>query len=432
MLRGRGIAATLNRVGNFGNELRRRRSEAGLSLRNLADKARFSRSYLSKIENGLRQPTPELARACDVALQAEGLLAALVLPRTAASEPMTDTAGGDWTMRITADGGAFAVTSTGTDPVQHTLMRWDHPPYATADLVDVLLRWFDDLRRLGQSNPPHTVIPTLVLLCKVLQSSVHEDRPAALRLAARYAEYTGWMAQEADDEAAAVWWTNEAVALSAAGGDAELGAYALVRRAELALYRGDFLATIDLAGQARERSGRRRVQAMAAQREAQGHAAAGHEEQYRELLRIAAGLAAAVPGEGAGEPLLGSTNLHDPLAFVEGWCLNDLGRCDAAAVVLDAELRRIPPWAGRARARCGARLALALVASGEVERTCEVLREILPTVAVVDSATVRTDLRLVYRRLGGRRGRPEVAEVLTALGDTLRQRQSTYSIGTRS
>jgi hypothetical protein len=419
-------------VGDFGNELRRRRGEAGLSLRDLADKVRFSRSYLSKIENGLRPPTPALARVCDSALQAQGMLAALALPREAAPEPVADAVGGTLTVRLTATGGALAVASDGPAPIQQTLMRWDHSPPATAALVDVLLRWFDDLRRLGQSNPPHTVIPTLALICKVLQSGAHEDRPAALRLGARYAEYTGWMAQEAGDETAAIWWTNEAVALSTAGGDPELGAYALVRRAELALYRGDFLATIDLARQARERSGRRRVQAMAAQREAQGHAAAGHEEQYRALLRTAASLAAPEPADDAGEPLLGSTNLHDPLAFVEGWCLNDLGRYDAAAAVLDAELRRIPVWAGRARARCGARLALALAASGAVERACEVLRGILPVVAMVDSATVRTDLRLVYRRLGGRRGQPGVAEVLATLADTLRQPQSTYSIGTRS
>ena len=416
---------------DFGNELRRRRNDAGLSLRALSDKARFSRSYLSKIENGVRQPTPELARACDIALQADGSLAALAPPRVATPEQTLEATGDTWTIRLTNNGGAFEVTSAGSEPVQHTLMRWDHPPAHTAALGDVLLRWFDDLRRLGQSHPPHSLIPPLALLCKVLRTGVHEDRPAALRLAARYAEYTGWMAQEADDETAAVWWTNEAVTLSAAGGDAELGAYALVRRAELALYRGDFLATIVLAQQARERSGLRSIQAMAAQREAQGHAAAGHEEQYREMLRTAADLAATAPGDDGGEPLLGTTNLHDPLAFVEGWCLNDLGRYDAAAAVLEVELARIPAWAGRARARCGARLALALVASGDVGRTCEVLRDILPAVTMVDSATVRSDLRLVYRRLGGRRGRPGVAEILTALADALRTPRSTYGIGPR-
>ncbi|MDI6104634.1 helix-turn-helix transcriptional regulator [Actinoplanes sp. NEAU-A12] len=420
-------------MGDFGNELRLRRVAAGLSLRNLSGRVQFSAGYLSKIETGTKAPTPELARACDAALEADGHLTGLVPPRTATAEPAVGQNGDLWTMRLTGDGsGEFAITSGDAERVQHTLMRWTTAPRATAHSLAVYRRWFDDIRTLGQVNPPHTVVPILITVCKTLQNVSDEAREPALRLAARYAEYTGWMAQEAGDEAAAVWWTTEAVRLSAEAGDPELAAYALVRRAELALYRGDFLATIDLSRQAREQSARPLVQAMATQREAQGHAAAGHEKEYRRLLRAAAELTAAAVTEDSAEPVLGTTNLRDPLAFVEGWCLHDLGRHDEAAEVLGAELARIPEWAGRARARCGARLALALAASGAVDEACEVLDDIVELAALIDSATIRRDLRDVYRRLGRWRTRPDVERILSRLSPLLRQAQSTNSIGTRS
>ena len=41
------------------------------------------------------------------------------------------------------------------------------------------------------------------------------SRESALRLAGRYAEFTGWMAQESGDETASLWWTKHAVELAA-------------------------------------------------------------------------------------------------------------------------------------------------------------------------------------------------------------------------
>ena len=64
-----------------------------------------------------------------------------------------------------------------------------------------------------------TVSPTLVLPVVTAQTRLtlamaaaarDGERRALLVLAARYAEYTGWMAQEAGDEAAAIAWTTEA------------------------------------------------------------------------------------------------------------------------------------------------------------------------------------------------------------------------------
>ncbi|MFF7730812.1 helix-turn-helix domain-containing protein [Streptomyces sp. NPDC008001] len=66
-----------------GEQLRRLRLERGVSLVRLASLAFYSKGYLSKVENGEKPLTLELARACDQALETGGALELLV-PVTAA------------------------------------------------------------------------------------------------------------------------------------------------------------------------------------------------------------------------------------------------------------------------------------------------------------------------------------------------------------
>ncbi|NKE56064.1 hypothetical protein FXN61_04160, partial [Lentzea sp. PSKA42] len=82
------------------------------------------------------------------------------------------------------------------------------------------------------------------------------------------------MEQERGDDASAAELTRRAVQCAARGGDLELEAWALVRAAEFALYRGDARSTVGFA----RRAGKSRstaVRAGAALREAQGYALAG-------------------------------------------------------------------------------------------------------------------------------------------------------------
>ncbi|MDJ0385172.1 helix-turn-helix domain-containing protein [Streptomyces sp. G-G2] len=65
-------------TGGFAAELRRMRQLRKMSLSGLARTIHYSKGYLSKIENGGKPPTPDLARRCDEALDAGGELARLV------------------------------------------------------------------------------------------------------------------------------------------------------------------------------------------------------------------------------------------------------------------------------------------------------------------------------------------------------------------
>lgn len=61
----------------FGAELRRLRQRAGMSLTDLADRIHYSKSYLSKVENGRARPQEAMALLCDAEFGSSGTLAAL-------------------------------------------------------------------------------------------------------------------------------------------------------------------------------------------------------------------------------------------------------------------------------------------------------------------------------------------------------------------
>ena len=79
---------------------------------------------------------------------------------------------------------------------------------------------FEQLRVLGQRVFPGVLLPTLIAQTQTLRglaaSARNPARSVLLGLAARYAEYTGWMAQEIGDDHAALWWTDEAVRMASA------------------------------------------------------------------------------------------------------------------------------------------------------------------------------------------------------------------------
>jgi tetratricopeptide (TPR) repeat protein/transcriptional regulator with XRE-family HTH domain len=63
----------------FGERLRTLRAERGLSLAELSTRVHYSKGYLSKVENGDKPPTVQLARGCDQALGADGSLLRLLI-----------------------------------------------------------------------------------------------------------------------------------------------------------------------------------------------------------------------------------------------------------------------------------------------------------------------------------------------------------------
>lgn len=423
---------------DFGPELRRLRTASGMSLAQLARKVHCSREYLSKIERGIGTPSDRLARLCDAKLGAGGALVALLdrPARDSAEEPGSGPASGGsgpWSLHLGADG---AADFTACDPapradgrVPAVASKWAVAPHgrmsgSTEEALTVFRDVYRQCRSLGQCAGPSAVVPMSIAATAALRGlgrgEPSRHRAAALRLAARFAEYTGWMAQEAGDDSSARWWTGQAAGLADAGGDAEMTAYSLLRRAELALYQDDSMSTVELARAAGAQARDTRTRTLAAQREAQGYALMGNESQCRRALEHAAELSGGAGAHNDDDLILGSTHLPDLTAFVTAWCLRELGEAEKAVALLDRGTHSIAPHALRARARHGARLALALADAGDVERACAETVSVVHHAMTTDSTTVRADLRQLRSSLATRRKHPAVRDTLPLIAASLR------------
>jgi transcriptional regulator with XRE-family HTH domain len=392
----------------FHVELRRRRLAAGLSLADLAAATHYSKGYLSKVETGRKPANADLARRCDAALDAGGQLAALVAPRVAlpVDEPAVD--GEVWTMTLDPNGsGRFVAFSRRQALTAGTasLLQWQlggAAPKLDDSTIGRFGVLFDEIRNLGRVLSPTQVLPIVIAQTHTLRNLAADttgpDQRKLLLLAGRHAEYAGWMAQESGDERAALWWIDAAIELAVAARDRDMQAYGWVRRAGVMLYRDDAAGVIHMARRAQHADGTpARIRALAALREAQGHALAGEPSECMRALDRAATPPASPDDDET--PTLGSTSVPDQLSLTTGWCLFDLGKPQASADVLDRAVGTIPATAKRAAARFGARRALAHAATGEVERACDIARDAIAATAATDSATVRLDLRRLARTL---------------------------------
>lgn len=415
----------------FGAELRRLRVDAGYSLTRMAGLVHYSKGHLSKIETGQKRPTPDFARRCDVVLMAGGKLADLA--STPPSEALHSDGSGNsevWMMHLSSDSASWfqpverrRILAGGVASVLAIGLGGQAAVASEGSLLESFRAMFDQFRQLGQTASPSVVLPGLIAQTHTLRVLAAQASPRARReilvLGARYAEYAGWMSQESGDDRAALWWTDRAVEMAAAGEDHDLATYSLVRRALVTLYRNDARQTIELAGEAQQAKVPARIRGLAAQRAAQGHALAGHYDSCMRSLDQARQLLSAADPQSA--PMLGTTNLDDPAAMVAGWCLHDLGRYEQAAVALDHQISRVPPTALRSQARYGMRRALAHAAAGNTDYACLLVREMLDAADTVSSATIATDLRFLNRTLVRFNSRSSVRELQPRLTASLHQ-----------
>ena len=388
----------------FGEELRRKRITAGLSLAQLARLVHYSKAQLSKVERGIKTPSRDLARLCDAALDANGELVSLMSLEPASRRQVL--AAGALAAPAICLGVSVAAGNSGH-----------------GDPAVIFRAQLDYYRRLGQTTDPATLIPMLAGQIAIIQNIATNTgqrfRQPLLIIASRYAEYTGWLVQETGSDFGALRWTRQAIDLASAAGDSDFAAYGLVRHALIALYRGDPTKTTQLAERAQSGTVAPRIRGLSAVREAQGHAiAADYDSTMRALDRASALLSATTLD--AAQPVIGTANLADPAEMIRGWCLYDLGRPHAAARIIDRQLATIPIGATRAQTRYGVRRALAYAAAGDIDHACQLTSGLLDDLMRIRSATITTDLRALAHTLGRHQKNPAVRDLSPRLGTALR------------
>ncbi|WJK43503.1 UTRA domain-containing protein [Solwaraspora sp. WMMA2056] len=135
---------------DFVRLMRRLRQEHGMSFRDLAKKAYFSRPYLCEVENGKKPPSLHLAKALDACLNAEGQLMRLVKATPDGQErefPSRSAVSGDGLDRDVEAGRTRSTWFTQmSGPALVSASQWSQ---VATMLYDVFVRSRPPLMRLG-------------------------------------------------------------------------------------------------------------------------------------------------------------------------------------------------------------------------------------------------------------------------------------------
>lgn len=135
----------------------------------------------------------------------------------------------------------------------------------------------------GNQGPGRTLPAVLGLLAAIDQCARDvqpEVRRQLLSVAARIAEFAGWLYRDVHDPLQATYWRDRATEWAQEAGDTAMQGYVLLKKAQAAYDERDALRMLTLSQAVRTGPWQlpTRVQAEAAQQEARGHAMLGHDQ----------------------------------------------------------------------------------------------------------------------------------------------------------
>jgi len=268
-------------------------------------------------------------------------------------------------------------------------------PEAVGRLGTILTEYAKIDNLLG---PAHLLALTslhLRFISELLTVAAGDGRAELLTVGARYAEFAGWLHQDAGNLQEAAYWSDRAMGWAEAAGKDLMVSYVLIRKSNQASSQGDANRTLGLARAALRGQDRLspRARALALRQEARGQALSGDSTGCARALDAAREQAAAPEDRGEEDRIL--TGYCTP-AFVEmeaADCAMLLGQPDEAVVTFQRGLAGLPAQYQRDRAVNLARLAVAYAASREPERACAVAQEAAAMVHGTWSARAVGELR---------------------------------------
>jgi tetratricopeptide (TPR) repeat protein len=295
-------------------------------------------------------------------------------------------------------------TSRRVDPEAPALLRNIRVEYARADNL------------LGPTHLLDLMSLHLDFIGELVAAASGDVRTELLAVRAKYAEFAGWLYQDAGNVRAADYWSDRALEWATAAENHFLTSYVLMRKSNQASGVGDAVRTLDLAQAALRKPDRltSRVRALALRQEAHGYALAGDATGCARALEAAAEQAALDEDHGDQERI--ETGYCTP-AYVEmeaADCWMTLGRPDKAIALFENGLAAWPSDYQRDRGVHLARLAVAHAANREPEQACAVAREAVTIAVSTGSGRATTELRRAVGRLA-RYDLPAVEELREAL-----------------
>jgi transcriptional regulator with XRE-family HTH domain len=268
-------------VSEFGSEVARLLAERRMSLRQAARLAHYDVSYLSKVINGHKPGSPELAAALDEVLAAEGRLVAL------APAPVQP--------------GSFA-------PVDAERLAYVRakPRRVDAAAVEAMSQMLDAARRLDDrigSAPMLAPVRAQLHTAEELAAEAGGDiRPAVLDAAAQWAQLHGWLSANLGRFGDAGSSYDLAIGLATETGDVNMISTALNMKGFVAWLLRKPGAVIGMSRAAQRGGTSPGIRALAAQQEARGHAITGDAEMTERMLDEAHRLTIAAAAHPEDEP----------------------------------------------------------------------------------------------------------------------------------
>jgi len=457
----------------WGSELRAWRDRRGLSLARLGSLVSYDPSHLSRFERGERWPPETLARACDIALAAEGALLRLWhlasaqrsagsdtprhvaspagdvangLPGSAAGAggqgaseaadgiivPCRDLAGriiwvslprrtfllgGLGTVAALAGPGSPSRPGGGTAALADAALPPDHAsPVEHLRSLRAVLVESDNI--LGPRHIIGMVEEHVGLISQLRQARAGADRQALFGMQAQYAELAGWLHQDLGDYSRADCWLNRALEWSHAGGDQVMVTYMLARKSQLAGDTGDGGTALDMAGAAASTARpRSRLAAAAPTYAAHGHALLGeHAAALRTLDDACTKL-----GDLDDDPTSQWGDWLDTayVTIQRARCLEILGYHGQAADVFGQAIADLRPEYRRDRGVYLARQARAHAHAADPEQAAAAGMTALAIAAETGSGRIVHELARIHTDLSAWQSVPAVADFRTAVADII-------------
>ena len=409
----------------FGEELRRRRREAGLHQHDLADRIAYHRSYLSQVERGRQVPAEQFAMLCDRALEARGALMGMFRELAYEREARRrEVAAERWRERFHASSDApaealavpeAALSKLAGAPLASSDTSMERRPFvrmvgtfASAAMLEALgvdllnlLRAMQGSRvsgpmleetefavlrfhRLYKELPPTELFPHVQQYLHVVtgfleESQTIETRRRLCSIAGHLAGLRGWLTFDLGDPAAAHVWYEAALKPAVEAQDEALAGWLLGGRSLIPSYSGDHAAALELIRRGQNqgsRSANVAVQAWLAALEARAHAGLGDAAAFRQAQDLANN---ALDGSQPDEHRHGMDFRNDRLdvTYYEGTSLVTLRQPDAAQPVLDAALAAQDPEHLKARSIVQLAVATTHVQQREIDQACAVANQAL-------------------------------------------------------
>jgi tetratricopeptide (TPR) repeat protein len=368
----------------FSNEIRRLMAERRMGLRELARQVHYDPGYLSKIVNGRKAVSGDLARCLDAALDAHGVLAAF---------------------RTTPDlRGVFAC-----DDEKRLILAARSPKRLDQEIIKHLAEVLAAEHRLAGQVDSVQMLKAVNAQLSVVGNLTREARAPlrgeVLGIAVQYAQFAGWLNANAGRLAAANAWYDRALGWAAESGDADMTATTLNLKSHAAWFGGKAGPMIGLSQAAqRSTSTSAGVRALAVQMEARGNALTGDGDNADRKLHEAASLMAHAAGHPGNEPPWMITFSPAYLTLQRGLANLYLGRNADAVEWLSAGLAEMPPEVGQSEwiAWYLVRLAAAHARAGDPEQACSVAAQAALITHQTESSRLRAQLDRLQAQLSAR------------------------------